>query len=145
MSNEEANLRRKASNEAIAEFHLEIFSRGRQLQLDRSGLLSNSDAIRIATYEHFSKCVKAVNNAIVYTNLLGGETNDDQIKAMKNYAAAASAYSSNKEASSIMEQLFDKLTTGKKQPLEEQQQEQQKQGKDWMKIKLSSRLLSLYT
>ncbi len=91
MSNEEANLRRKATNEALAEFHLEIFSRDRQLQLDRSGLLSNSDAIRIATFKHFSKCVKAVNNAIAYTNLLGGETKDDQIKAMMNYAAAAAA------------------------------------------------------
>ena len=63
----------RPSYDELANFHLEIYQRARKLEM-RSGLLSNSNALRIATFEHFSKGMVAINNAIAHVKLFGGET-----------------------------------------------------------------------
>jgi hypothetical protein len=131
-TNEKANnhlIRTKEANEALAEYHLEVYSRARQFQAMRSGLLSNEDAIRIATFEHFSKGLIAMTMSLRHANLFGGESKEEQIKAMMDYGIAAASDKSNSSselASSIITELFDKLcSTDNNNPKEQKEQEQQ--------------------
>lgn len=113
--NNSKSYNRKSRDEALVEYHLDVYSRARQLQAMRSGLLSNEDAIRIATFEHFSKGLIAMTMSLRHANLFGGESKEDQIKAMMDYAIAAASDSSNSNNSSselavsIMAELFDRL------------------------------------
>jgi hypothetical protein len=78
---------RKAKNEDLAEFHLAVFSRARQLQHERTGLLSNENAIRAATWEYFMGGVAAIKNSIAHMKLFGGDAAEEQVSSMLEYAA----------------------------------------------------------
>jgi hypothetical protein len=45
---------KKSANDALADFALEIFERARQLQHERTGLLSNQDTMKMAALEYFA-------------------------------------------------------------------------------------------
>lgn len=103
------NNRKSLSTEDLANFNLEVYSRARQLQNLRSGLLSNSDALRTATFEHFSKGLIAINSALEHARLFGGDSKEEQIQAMKEYAATSSG--ATKEASDIVQNMLDRFST----------------------------------
>lgn len=97
-------------DEELASFHIAIYGRARELQCQRTGLLSNSDSIRIATFEHFAAGLLAVKNAVEHARLLGGESREEQIQSMKDYANLASLYSS-KEATLVVQEMLEKFTS----------------------------------
>lgn len=94
-------------NDVLAEFALQLFERSRELQKQRSGLLSNRDAMKMASFQAFAKGVDDINNVFAFTKLFAGDSADEQIRSMLDYASAACT--SNKEASSIMEGMLEKL------------------------------------
>ncbi|HEY1211541.1 MAG TPA: hypothetical protein VGE82_01200 [Nitrososphaera sp.] len=101
--------RNRPSDDELANFHLEIYQRARKLQEMRYGLSSDSNALRIATFEHFSKGMVAINNAIAHVKLFSGKTKEEQITAMLDNAQSTSPYYS-KEAILIIENMLDKLS-----------------------------------
>ena len=108
-NNSNSNTKKSLSTEDLANFNLEVYSRARQLQNLRSGLLSNSDALRTATFEHFSKGLIAINSALEHARLFGGDTKAEQIESMKEYAATSSG--ATKEASDIVQNMLDRFST----------------------------------
>jgi hypothetical protein len=96
-------------DEILAQFDLDVNRRGFEMQRMRSGLISTSDAIRTAVFEQFSQGFIAIKNAIDYTKLLGGESKEEQIQAMKNFVSASSG--TTKEASDIVENMLDRFST----------------------------------
>ena len=108
-SNSNTNNKKSLSTEDLANFNLEVYSCARQLQNLRSGLLSNSDALRTATFEHFSKGLIAINSALEHARLFGGDTKEEQIQAMKEFASASSGAS--KEAIDIVQNMLDRFST----------------------------------
>ena len=98
------------SYEDVANFNLGVDSRARNLQIMCSGLLSNSGALKIATFEQFNKGVVSINNAVSHVRLLDGETKEEKIQAMMQYAHSASSFNS-REASLIVENMLDKFST----------------------------------
>lgn len=52
----------KTANESLADFALEVFERARQLQNQRTGLMSNQDAMKMASIEYFAKGLADINN-----------------------------------------------------------------------------------
>lgn len=114
----------RTRDEELADFHIAVYSRARELQFQRTGLLSNSDAVRIATFEHFCAGMLAIKNSVDHVRLLGGEMKEEQIQAMKDYAKLASSsshYSCSKEATLIVQAMLDKF--GASAAAEEKEQE----------------------
>ena len=95
--------------ELLAKFNLEVHDRAYEMQKLRSGLLSSSDAVRAAVFEQFSNSFIGLKNAIDFTKLLGGESKEDQIQAMKEFVSSSSG--STKEASDIVQNMLDKFST----------------------------------
>jgi hypothetical protein len=93
----------------LANFNLEVNSCARELQKMQSELLSKSDALRVATFEEFSKGLVAVNNAIAHVKLFGRDTRDEQIQAMIEFANSIGATSPTREAGLIIETMLDKF------------------------------------
>ena len=75
MSNKNA---RKAKNEELAEFHLAVYSRAREMQRLRSGLLSNYNAVRLTTWEFFVNAVTTISNCINHIHVFAKEGYEEQ-------------------------------------------------------------------
>ena len=103
------NTKKLSPDELLAKFNLEVHDRAFQMAKLRSGLLWSSDAVRAAVFEQFSNGFIAIKNAIDYTQLLGGESKEEQIQAMKQFVSASSG--STKEASDIVQNMLDRFST----------------------------------
>lgn len=68
------------NNEALADFALQIFERARQLQHERSGLMSNSDSMEKASLEVAARAIADLRNLIEFTRLFGLDAANEQIK-----------------------------------------------------------------
>jgi hypothetical protein len=84
-----------SNNEVLADFALQIFERARQLQHERTGLMSNKDAMEKASLEVATKALADIRILIEYTRLFRLDTANEQIRSMLDQAMAATAFSVN--------------------------------------------------
>lgn len=82
---------RKARDEQLAHFHLKVYSRARELQKESIGLLSDENAVKLATWERFTQAVITIKNCMTHMRLFGGESKNEEISQMIEFASAASA------------------------------------------------------
>jgi hypothetical protein len=75
-----------------------------------SGLLSSSDALKIATFEQFIKGVVSINKAVSHVRSFDGEIKEEQIQAMMQHAHSAGSFNS-RVASLIVDNMLDKFST----------------------------------
>ena len=76
------DLTKRSANDALADFALEIFERVRQLQHERTGLLSSQNAVKMAAMEYFEIGLTNINNSIAAVRLFAGEGKEETIKLM---------------------------------------------------------------
>jgi len=67
-------------NEILAHFSLQIFKRARELQKQRTGLMSDNDAMSKASLEVFEKAVSDIRNVITYNRLFSLENATEVIQ-----------------------------------------------------------------
>ena len=86
-----AKKRRKPRAESPATFHITLFDKANRIQTERTGLISNEKALRLACWESYTSSVDTIIHSLDHMSLFGGEDANEELSKMVAYASEAAA------------------------------------------------------